>query len=891
MVWDQRAAGNRVIGNVRARAGGGAALAVVLALASCGGHGGGNVSAGCDGGGTGMCAQVNPDAAPVDATTLLDADQMREASAAPDAQDVAPPDAGAVVDAVQPADAGSGPPVHDAGTPPDASPPADAPGVDVPPTLDAAPDLAGDAPDSGPASGADFTNYLANAAHTNFVDDATLVPPLVPLWTAALGQNLSYPLIAGDLVYVSLIPDETVGVRVVALDRLTGKTAWSAVLPAAKAAFLAYENGRLFASEVGDALGPIQANAMHPTPTLWAFDGKTGAVDWQVPVDAARPFRGTPPLAYGGTLYSLGDPEKGTPMMYAYDEATGAVRWMSPFADGTFAASADGVFTFDSCGTTTALNLDGTPKWGAAGAADAGSCYPFGTAVIQAHAIYETPDRAPNVCIDARTGATQGTFPAGHAPPVFGAGLELDMTGQSAAMGLPAQGTVAATGAGAWTFTAEGGLFAPPLVAGATVYVGSQIGTLSAIDPATGRVLWSQNAGVPFTSGGMAAAHGVLVVSSGTSLIAYGPGTPANGGVHDYGSKPGCAWSLAHQPVEGGAASPEAMAVSDFNKDGKPDIVLAAFGLNNGGGLNVMLGKGDGTFEQLDEASDFPYGTYRLVAGDVDGDGVADVVSAGGSGTSDGYNIKVSLGKGDGTFKAPTNYTVGMAPMALALADLDGNGRADLVVADSVDGVRVLLNQGKGTFGSPVRYSAGNDVNAVAVGDVDGDGKPDLALAIQEPASMQILLGSGNGTFGAPLTTTLDYGAGAFALADVDGDHKLDVVAAVADIEILAGKGDGTFAPAVTTPAGGSATGVAAGDLDLDGKTDLVITNYRPGTARVLFGAGDGTFHGRAVYGLQDGCDTPIIADFNGDGLPDITVLDPFDDTAALLMGACAAAP
>ena len=51
------------------------------------------------------------------------------------------------------------------------------------------------------------------------------------------------------------------------------------------------------------------------------------------------------------------------------------------------------------------------------------------TAVIQEHAIYETPERAPNVCVDARTGATQGTFPAGHAPPVFGAGLELDMTG------------------------------------------------------------------------------------------------------------------------------------------------------------------------------------------------------------------------------------------------------------------------------------------------------------------------------------------------------------------------------------------------------------------------------------------------------------------------------
>jgi len=892
MVWDDGASGLRGFWRQRSAAGA-AAIALALALASCGGTGGGGATTGCGLTGDAMCGQVNPDAASPDAATSPDASassQVQDASSPPD---VASPDGEAVTDATHDMPAGDGPAGQDAASAPELPPAHDAVSADATPPGDVMPDLATGASDAAPAASADFVNYLANAAHTNFVDDPTLVPPLARLWTAELGQSPWQALIAGDLVYVSLSSTDTLATRVVALDRMTGKTAWSAVLPAAKAAYLTYESGRVFAAEVGDAFELVSEGSIHPAPTLWAFDGKTGAIDWQVLVDASRPFRGTPPVTYGGTLYSLGDgDDKGAPVLYAYDEATGAVRWMSPFADGTFAVSADGIFTFDSCGTTTALGLDGSPKWATPAAADAGSCYPFGTAVIQEHTIYETPERAPNICIDARDGSKQGTFPATHAPPVFGAGLELDTAWQTPLMGLPEQQTLAATGAATWTFTGEGGFATAPLVVGAAVYVASQIGTLSAIDPATGHVLWSDNAGVPFTGLGMAAAHGVLVVPADNSLVAYGPGAPSDAAVHDYGGKLGCRWSLAHVAMDGGAASPEALAVADFNKDGKPDLLLAAFGSNNGGGLNVLLGNGDGTFKQLDETAAFPYGTYHLVVGDVDGDGVPDVVSVGGGNSSDNSNIKVSLGKGDGTFKAGATYTVGMAAQALALADLDGNGRADLVVADAADGVRVLLNQGKGMFGAPVVYSSGRPVNTVTVGDLDGDGKTDLVLALgEDPASVQILLGKGNGTFAAPLPTMLDSDVFSFALGDVNGDGKLDLVAAVVDVEILAGKGDGTFAPAVTIPVGGNVGGVALGDVDRDGQVDLVVVNARPGAARILFGAGDGTFHGSAAYALDDYSEAPFIADFNGDGLPDITVLDTTDNTAALMLGACAATP
>jgi outer membrane protein assembly factor BamB len=737
-------------------------------------------------------------------------------------------------------------------------------------------------------SGADFTTYLANATHTSFIDDDTLVPPLRRLWTVPLGAPIAYPLVVGDRVYATTSATDTTPARVFALDRLTGAQIWSADLGTSATANLAYDNGRLFAV---DTQGLAAMEKITTPPVFRAFDAATGALDWQVQGTLTQPYHGGPPIALNGTLYTAaGAGLSGPATLFAYDETNGQVQWTGAFSSGSFAVSADGIFAFDDCGDATALSLDGATEWSPA--PDAGSCYPPGTSVVVDHTLYETTSRATNARLDTRTGMSLGTFVGDRSTPAFGDGLEVDVVGN----GL--QAVSKATGGPAWSFKGEGALATSALIVGGTVFAATQIGTIYAIDATTGKVAWSENTGNGFSldSVGIAAAHGVLVVPIGSDLIAYGPaGSGFDAGVHDYGGQPTCPWTLVHDSPAPGVDTPTGIAIADFNKDGKLDIALSSRASFGGGGVTVFLGLGNGTFQGLQELSSFGEGTYGLAAADLDGDGVVDVVSASAGESNDGQpNVYVSLGKGDGTLSKPKTYSVGPGPFAMVLADLDGSGRPDMVLADDIDGFRVLLNQGKGTFGNPVAYASGQAVLTVALGDLTGDGKPDVVLGMKDPQTVQVFPGKGNGTFGTPLITAVGGWPSGLALGDVNADGKLDVVVATGDVQILLGKGDGTFSPGATVPAGSSASGVALGDLDLDGRVDLVVTEEsvtNSDSVRIFFGNGDGTFQGMQAFATDSFPSMPLIADFNGDGRPDIVTCNDVADTVTLLLGACGARP
>jgi len=141
------------------------------------------------------------------------------------------------------------------------------------------------------------------------------------------------------------------------------------------------------------------------------------------------------------------------------------------------------------------------------------------------------------------------------------------------------------------------------------------------------------------------------------------------------------------------------------------------------------------------------------------------------------------LGNGDGTFQKPVTYNIGVEsyPLSVAIADLTGDGKLDLVVANSVtDYISVLLGNGDGTFKPAVSYDSGGlEAWSVAVADVNGDGKPDILVANINSNTLSVLLGNGDGTFQAPLT----YGSGGSSFAtsvvaaDVNGDGKPDLVA------------------------------------------------------------------------------------------------------------------
>src|SRR5258705_1633213 len=130
-------------------------------------------------------------------------------------------------------------------------------------------------------------------------------------------------------------------------------------------------------------------------------------------------------------------------------------------------------------------------------------------------------------------------------------------------------------------------------------------------------------------------------------------------------------------------------------------------------------------------------------------------------------------------FAAAFSFDTGPSPSSVAMGDLNGDGKPDLVTANrDFSTVSVLLGNGDGTFGAKVDYGTGGHPQSVAIGDVSGDGKPDLVTANNNPSTVSVLLGDGDGTFGA----RADYGAGnvprSVAIGDVSGDGKPDLAVA-----------------------------------------------------------------------------------------------------------------
>jgi hypothetical protein len=263
-----------------------------------------------------------------------------------------------------------------------------------------------------------------------------------------------------------------------------------------------------------------------------------------------------------------------------------------------------------------------------------------------------------------------------------------------------------------------------------------------------------------------------------------------------------------------------------------------------------------------------------IAVGDLNGDGIPDVVVASQNGDNDG-TVGVLLGNGNGTFQPTATYdSGGPHAWAIAIADVNSDGKPDIVVMNALSGsVGVLLGNGDGTFAPAVTYKAAGFT--ISVADVNGDGKLDIITG-----GLDVLLGNGDGTF----QPARNYGPGSYAtLADVNGDGKLDIVSFLnsGSIGVLLGNGDGTFQTPVTYATGGDQpNSIAVGDLNGDGKPDIAVANYctsaacsGDGSAAVLLGNGDGTFQPAITYDSGGKFAQGVaIADVDGDGKSDLIV-------------------
>lgn len=219
-----------------------------------------------------------------------------------------------------------------------------------------------------------------------------------------------------------------------------------------------------------------------------------------------------------------------------------------------------------------------------------------------------------------------------------------------------------------------------------------------------------------------------------------------------------------------------AVAVADFNGDGKKDIAVAASG---GTDVLLFLQNAGGGFTGVTPTSISVGATpYSLAAGALFGANQDLVVGLSGG------QMAVLKGNGDGTFHGQVDYPCGTTPAAIKIADLDSVNGADIAVVDyaATSSVFVFLNTGAGAFYPGVSYPTG-DAYAVdlAIGDL-GNGKPDIAVANSgvpgDPGSVSVLFNNGSGAFGTATLYGGLQGPTSVAIADIDGDGKNDLISA-----------------------------------------------------------------------------------------------------------------
>lgn len=327
---------------------------------------------------------------------------------------------------------------------------------------------------------------------------------------------------------------------------------------------------------------------------------------------------------------------------------------------------------------------------------------------------------------------------------------------------------------------------------------------------------------------------------------------------------------------------PDAIAVGDFNHDGKLDLAVVDLD------VTILLGNGDGTFREGAQYT-IPTAENAIVTADLRKIGVLDLVVT----SRLSQDVYVLLGNGDGTFQDPVAFpTVGYPLSDVEVDDFTSDGKLDIITCTGVTGtgafVDVLPGNGDGTFGSAISTAIPNNIGCAAfgVGRFTSSSNLDLAIAGEfGSGGLDIMLGNGDGTF-QPFGFYQIFNAPiGVAVADFskDGNQDIGISSASGGLVVLLGNGDGTFQPPTTyqTPSLGP---VVAADLSGKGNTDLVAPSGTPNGVAVFWGNGDGTFQPYVFFPAEKGDEYVAVGDFNGDLKLDLVNAAFFEDKVVTLL-------